>query len=273
LLKDTNPLMTGSLRCYYFTNNGSLRNENEDSLLISDLIISNTSMKSQNSMNFKDINTIFCVADGMGGAAGGEIAGNIILNCIRNNWTKIQTPDELKGLLFDSKRKLNRIIEKKPELLGLGATIAGIIIKNNQLLVFNSGDCRVYRLNGFYFQKVTHDHSLVQILVDTDSINEDEMRSHEQKHIVTSAIIGDGTPENPDVNTYVLDLRKQDTFFICSDGLWETIPLDVIEELYQIEGFKGFSIKVLEKCHEFGSKDNISFIAISYSLNEDSDDR
>lgn len=265
--------MAESIRCSYFTNTGSFREENEDSLLISDKIVSNISMNSQNSIIFNDGNTIFCVADGMGGAAGGEIAGNTILNCIRKKWTKFQTPDELKGLLYESKSKLNHIIEKKPELSGLGAAIAGIIFKNNQILAFNSGDCRVYRLNGCYFQKVTHDHSIVQILFDTGSINEDEMRSHKQKHIVTSAIIGDGTSENPDVNTYVLDLRKQDTFFICSDGLWETVPLDIIEELYQQEGFEGFSIKILEKCLEFGSKDNVSFIAISYSNNEGSEDR
>ena len=141
--------------CYYFTNTGKSRENNEDSLLIDDFIVSNVSMVKSVKKEFKDNHHIFCVADGIGGHKKGEVASFEILSfLLQNIWTNGNLSN-LPDLITHAKFHLNEIVSKNPDLFNFGATIAGIGIVDTNLIIFNSGDSRVYRLNEIFFERIT----------------------------------------------------------------------------------------------------------------------
>jgi len=247
----------------YFTNVGTSLQSNEDSLVIDDHVISGISMDSPlTEMLAENSLHLFCIADGIGRHSYGDIAGKMVLEYMKNKRQFIQNQDDVIQTINEAKISLNEFISKNPTYYNFGTTIAGILINQTKCIFFNSGDSRIYSLNCGFFKRITHDHSLVEALYSQRFITEDEMRTHPQKNVITSAILGDLSPERPEVFIKEFILQGDDILFICSDGIWETLSLDEIEEIYNKNGFNGFSKGIFDACMKGKARDNISMIAI-----------
>ena len=247
----------------YFTNNGEILDTNEDSLLINDQVISGTSMRFPKTEISADYPFhLFCIADGIGGHLFGGIAGKMVLEYMKKKRQFIQNQDDVIKTIYEAKISLNEFISKNPNYYNFGSTSAGILIDETKCIFFNSGDSRIYTLNCGFFKRITHDHSLVEALYSQRYITEDEMRTHPQKNVITSAIMGDLSLERPEVFIEEFILQGDDILFICSDGIWETLSLDGIEEIYNTNGFNGFSKGIFDACMKGKARDNISMIAI-----------
>jgi protein phosphatase len=105
----------------------------------------------------------------------------------------------------------------------MGAAVAGLILREHGATAFNCGDCRVYRVNGEEMERITRDHSVVQTLFESGDIDEDAMRTHQRKNIVTSAVTADMS-DTPELYVRGLSRVEYDYYFICSDGVWEAMP-------------------------------------------------
>lgn len=93
-----------------------------------------------------------------------------------------------------------------------------MILGDKDIIVFNVGDCRVYLRKDGDFVKVSRDHTLVEDLIIAGKISEEDARFHPQRHILTSAILGDYS----DFELYTKRIPKKETaLLICSDGFWE----------------------------------------------------
>lgn len=251
-----------SIQYSYFSNTGCHRKKNEDAVLVQNAVISDINMDIIESEIIIGLNFNFVVADGMGGEQHGEYASRVTLEYIKDHADKVFTRFELNDLLISCDMYLKEITSKDPIFNRSGTVIAGIFIRNDNLFIFNIGDCRVYRLNYEYFETISHDHSLVQTYVDQGGLNEDEMRYHQEKNIITSAITSYRSHENLEIFIDEKKLRDGDVFFICSDGIWETLSLDELEEIWEQFGPGGFSEKILQKCLEKDARDNISLILL-----------
>ena len=142
--------ISNNIEIYFFTNYGAVRSNNEDSLLIGELLISDTSMEESGFHHTQETNIICCVADGIGGAEKGEVASNLVLSAIRDQAARIKDKESLISSLAEGKEDLEQYVQEHPEAADLGCTLAGICIMGDTALAYNAGDCRVYRINGVY---------------------------------------------------------------------------------------------------------------------------
>lgn len=218
-------------------------------------------MKKPVKINIPDKANLFCVADGVGGYNKGELASKEVLTSLSESFlnnSHIQMEDAVKR----AKDHLDRLAANDPSLLNFGTTLAGIYLDDSQNFIFNCGDSRVYRLNDPFFEKVTEDHSLVETLVKDGLIDENEARVHPQKNVITSGIFGDGTTQFPALFLKKISLRNEEIFLICSDGVWEIIDIDLLEELYKTNGIDNFAESILNTCLQNKEEDNISAIVV-----------
>jgi protein phosphatase len=247
----------------FFTNKGGTRSNNEDGLLVLNTLISNLSMKIPESFHGDVTHAIFCVADGIGGEQKGEVASQVILTHLRDHFSEITDEETFSSVAYGAKEQLEMYVEKYPEASNLGCTLAGLIIHDDKALIFNIGDCRVYRINGKFFERITKDHSVVQHLLEEGVITEDEMRYHPRKNIVTSSISGDGIKDSIHVWFKSISLRDQDLFFICSDGIWECFSQDELEMIFEKYPGYAFCEKVLVAALTRQASDNVTAILLS----------
>ncbi|HWQ66850.1 MAG TPA: protein phosphatase 2C domain-containing protein [Methanospirillum sp.] len=248
---------------FYFTNTGGMRPNNEDGLLVQEILISDRSMESPGTLEIPFADTFFCVADGIGGEQRGEIASRMVLRSLRDHASAITDEPSLLNALKEAKSDLDRYGTDHPESFNLGCTMSGVILRGPQIITFNIGDCRVYRLNGKFFQRVTKDHSIVQSLFEDGVITEEDMRHHPKRNIVTSSISGDGKPDSVEVFSTILNRREKETLFLCSDGVWGCFAHEELEMIY--EKFHGieFCEKLLTASLARRVSDNISVIILN----------
>jgi PPM family protein phosphatase len=249
----------------FFTHNGGVRTNNEDSLLVDDLLISDRSMDKPLCHQTAGTDIICCVADGIGGSEKGEVASNLVLSALRNREVGIKDNESLISAIAQGKESLEKYVLDNPDAANLGCTLAGISIFGDSAIVFNAGDCRVYRINGNYFEQISRDHSVVQALFEEGIITEDEMRYHPKRNIVTSSVSGDGNPNSVKLFFTRIPVRVSDIFFVCCDGIWGCFSHDELELIYkQFKGYE-FCEKLQGAAIARKASDNISAILIQIS--------
>ncbi len=253
------------VEAFFFTNKGGVRSNNEDGLYVPDALISDVSMRIPESYSGEVTNALFCVADGIGGEQKGEVAAQQVLTYLSAHYSEIKDEESFIAVVSAAKEELESYVLKNPEASNLGCTLAGVIIQEDKAHVFNIGDCRVYRINGNFFERITRDHSVVQHLLEEGVITEDEMRYHPRKNIVTSSVSGDGIKDSVHVWFKTIGLREQDLFFICSDGIWECFSQDELEMIFQKYPGYAFCEKILIAALARQSSDNVTAILLNTS--------
>ncbi len=250
----------------FFTNKGGVREHNEDAVFFAGSVISCCSMASPITVNTESENKCFVVVDGMGGYHGGEKAANIVASSFASDAEGWNIPvesakEKITRILETASRRISEAVNLNPQYSSMGAALAGIIFCTDGTLAFNCGDCRVYVQNGEYLEKLTHDHSLVQELCDRDEITEEEMRTHHQKNVITACVSRNADDIHVFFRTVPLS-QKPRRFLLCSDGVWEALPLEDIEKcsakdsMYEAGSSLGSCLLNLQtEC-----RDNISFL-------------
>lgn len=245
------------------TNTGKVRRINEDSLLVNDMLICRRDMTDP-LCNVPSGNThLYVVADGLGGHSRGDLASRTVLELFKSEADRIHDKESLLMIMRLAKSSLDNLVRDDFSLYGLGTTLAGLLMEEDRGLIFNCGDCRVYRLRrDKSLDRLTRDHSLVQELVDRGEITEEQMRFHPNKNIVTATITGDLLEADP--HTYTLDenLRPGERYLICSDGVWENFTTGQMADALSLpsigEGAKEMTRWILKN----GARDNFSLILI-----------
>lgn len=159
---------------------------------------------------------VWAVADGMGGHAGGDLAAQAVVDRLRAlaaGDRAIRFTDMLVAL-----GQANGDIRQRNDALRLaaGATVVAAMIDGGTAHIAWAGDSRAYRLRTDGLDQLTHDHSLVQELVDAGLLAADRAESHPQSHVVTRAL---GVDDDPRLQTVSVRLKPGDRLLLCSDGL------------------------------------------------------
>lgn len=152
---------------------------------------------------------VWAVADGMGGHSGGDLAAQEVVNALR-------TAILPEGVL-DALHAANAAIHARNRRLHLdaGTTVVAAALAGGQLTISWAGDSRAYRLRDGHAEQLTHDHSLVQQLVDASLLTPAQAETHPHANIVTRALGVDADPELETVRVQAAG----DRFLLCSDGL------------------------------------------------------
>ena len=245
------------LEVSYATNVGRVRDKNEDALLVEGRVISRVSMEAPELLIIEGEGyLLFAVADGMGGMPCGEVASGLVLEYLRNKCPRSE--GEVREQLGKAKEHLDRYVLEEGKCYGMGTAVAGLSLFERNVLTFNVGDCRVYRFRR-RLERLTRDHTEAYELYESGYIDEEEIRFHPMRNILTSAILG-GVSESFDVFVRREELSEGDTYLICSDGLWDELSSLEIESCLRL-GIDEAGRCLLSKALRGGS-DNVSFILI-----------
>jgi PPM family protein phosphatase len=215
---------------------------------------------------------LLIVADGMGGAAAGDLASAVAIDTIR----KIEAPkngdqmlEVLADAIHDANAKIAELIESDVSLEGMGTTVTGAIFDGVELGLAHIGDSRAYLFRDGRLERLTHDHTWVQSLVDDGKISHSEAAMHPHRSLLLKVLNGQAT-NDPDL--MMVPVKAGDRLMFCSDGVCGLIDDYVIEVALQIPDLdKAVQHLVVESLRE-GGIDNITVIVADVVESEGSDE-
>jgi PPM family protein phosphatase len=204
---------------------------------------------------------LLAVADGMGGHVGGEIASAAAIGELRKLDTDLPAPELLAALEHTVKaanEKLHRIVESDPALQGMGTTLTAMLWSGNQVALVHIGDSRAYLLRDGSLFQITHDHTLVQSLVDEGRISPDEAASHPQRSLLLRALDGRGEVD-PDLS--LREAKVGDRYLLCSDGLSGVVTAETIFQVLSEYADPEQAVRqLIDLANRGGGPDNITCV-------------
>ena len=217
---------------------------------------------------------LMVLADGMGGYKAGEVASAICvatimsdldgkLTAMNTDITSITNASTHSVFLKEAISKANTAIfnaaESQASYKGMGTTLVAALFYNNRIILAHVGDSRAYRYREGKLEQLTHDHTLLQELVDRGFYTIDEARKSLNKNLVTRAM---GIEPTVEIDVQEDLALENDIYFLCSDGLTDMIEdseihltLNEFGDNLQVTGEK-----LIAKANESGGKDNISVV-------------
>lgn len=205
---------------------------------------------------------LVAVADGMGGHAGGDVASaNIIKNIAEFNTFADETKDfkALLNQIQQSNMSLIDIVKEHPKLAGMGTTLTLAFLENSTVRIAHIGDSRCYLFRDNLLQKITHDHTFVQHLVDEGKITESEAQTHPQRSVLMR-VLGD-VDSSPVLDTDDYETKVGDIWLFCSDGLTAAVSEDTIAKVLQENSDLNEIInKLISLSLKGGAPDNVTVV-------------
>ncbi len=187
---------------------GCVRNHNEDSYLVSP--------------------PLFCVCDGMGGHAAGEVASAIAVETIASMAPKSADAAQLGAAIEAANTAIIESAVNGVGRPGMGCTATAAYIEGTTLAIAHVGDSRAYLLHEGTLIRITRDHSYVEELVDAGEITADEARVHPNRSVITRAL---GSDPAMYADHFTLNIEEGDRLILCSDGLSSMITDGEIEHI------------------------------------------
>ena len=202
---------------------------------------------------------LWVVADGMGGHEYGEVASAITVEQIVTATQNGRSLEESLQEAHDAVLKAGQTGHGKP---GMGSTVVALKVDQNRYEVAWVGDSRVYRANQREFEKLTHDHSHVQELLDNNLIDEQDARVHPMRHIVSQAI-GSSANDKISVDTVTGAFQPGDKFLLCSDGLTDEVPdQEICQILRKNVDLQSIADLLVGAALDNGGADNVTVLLV-----------
>lgn len=229
------------------THAGQARPTNEDAILVGE--------------------TVFVVADGMGGAAGGQVASSTTVESFHaldgaRFGDAGKAEEAMRAAILNANRALRETAQRDPQLQGMGTTVTAVMLNGSDLYVGHVGDSRAYLLRDGQLRQLTHDHSLVQQLIDLGRLTEEEAEGHPQAAIITRAV---GLSREVDVDVDTLEPQPGDRLLLCSDGLTRVVGEEEIgQHLADLRDPAEATRALIDLANERGGPDNISVVILAF---------
>jgi protein phosphatase len=233
---------------------GCIRSNNEDMILVWDRFIRNDSYRTE--IYPESINRfVIAVADGMGGHNAGEVASQQAIENLRffiDDLPVGLSSGDLNEMMAEWLKSINKSIEGRglsdPSLADMGTTLVGIIYYEHKFYWMNCGDSRLYRLRDGQLTQLSTDHSLNNM-----------MGTKKHSNIITNCIGGGCRTSFIDIFEFTSDVKTDDTYILCSDGL-----NDMVDDKH-IEALADQQCSASEFCRaaiDAGGYDNVSVCVI-----------
>ena len=204
---------------------------------------------------------LLAVADGMGGHAAGEVASSAAITTLASLDAEYQESDlvnVLANAVADANKRLQELIYSDPATEGMGTTLTAMLWSHGHAALCHIGDSRAYLLRQGELYQITHDHTLVQSLVDEGRITEDDVATHPQRSLLLRALDG-RTLAEPDLST--LETLAGDRYLLCSDGLSGVVTEQTMQHaLGAIADPEQAALSLVELAIRGGGPDNITCI-------------
>ncbi len=236
------------------TDKGRVRSSNQDAYAVGE---------------FSDEVVWAVVCDGMGGAAGGNIASalavKVISDKINASYREKMRDSSIQNMLDSALTAANIEVydfaEANTELKGMGTTVVCAIVRDGQAFIAHAGDSRAYIISADNdARQVTVDHSVVQDLLSKGKITSEEAEHHPNKNIITRAV---GVDKSIKIDFDQIDLEAGDTVLLCTDGLSNYVTNEEMIDIMSDGKHYAFADRLVNKANENGGGDNITVVIIS----------
>ncbi|MBW4041108.1 MAG: serine/threonine-protein phosphatase [Acidobacteria bacterium] len=210
--------------------------------------------------------SLFVVADGMGGHAGGDIASAIAVRRIaETDRLDFATPQEaefaLQAAMLAANEDISAAVEDRPELTGMGTTVSAMVRVGDVIATAHIGDSRIYLLRDGELSQITNDHTFVQRLVETGRITPEEAAVHPRRSVLMR-VLGD-IDQSPEIDTSILGTVPGDRWMLCSDGLTSYVPLErILIAMVGSSTSADAAEALVEEALEHGAPDNVTAIVV-----------
>ena len=219
---------------------GCVRTHNEDSYLVQ--------------------SPLFCVSDGMGGHAAGEVASSIAVETIARMAPKAADPTLLAAAVEAANAAIIEAAANGLGKPGMGCTATVAYIEGDVVALAHVGDSRAYLVHEGTLIRVTRDHSYVEELVDAGEITADEARVHPNRSVITRAL---GSDPAMYADHFQLNLEEGDRLILCSDGLSSMIPDGEIEQISNQSSTAQMCVdNLVDAALAAGGSDNVTVVAV-----------
>jgi protein phosphatase len=257
------------------TDLGRTRDHNEDSFLVADLTAREASLQPavrEHAIGPKG--SLLLVADGMGGAASGEVASQMAIEsvyhhllatwCAEDGDTPEAFATRLREAVEITNGKIYTAARERPEHKGMGTTATAVGILADHLYLAQVGDSRAYLVRDGQATQLTKDQSLMQRLVDAGELTEEEAERSERKNIILQAL---GPDQKVKVDLTHQPVRQGDVIVVCSDGLSGQVKKEEIAGIVAAPGkdLVEASAQLIDLANERGGPDNITVIVARLS--------
>lgn len=222
------------------TDRGRVRTHNEDAFLVHP--------------------PLFCVADGIGGQAAGQVASATVAETIAE-LVRMRPPQpaDIARMLVAANTRLRSRSTDDPALRGMGSTCTLALI-TDELHIAHVGDSRLYRLRDGMLEPLTNDHTLVAQLVQAGQVTAEQALTDRSRHVLFRAL---GASDDVDVDQTRHDLRRGDRLLICSDGLSGMIRDDTLRDLLLAVADPQHAVDALvDAANLAGGEDNITAVVV-----------
>jgi len=210
-----------------------------------------------------ELQNFVIIADGMGGGPAGKVAADILTGTFLEILADMpplngeQMVQAMKKGFAAGHENILHHIKKNPFDKGMGCAAVSFHIQDDFFVAAHVGDCRLYRLRGNDFKRVTTDHSFVQALVDEGVVSMEEAQNHPRKNVITRAV---GIDDALQIDILKGDTLPGDQFLLCSDGLSDMLDDATIKRMLLNGGGENDTVceQLIEAANGAGGKDNIS---------------
>ncbi|MFC5996527.1 PP2C family protein-serine/threonine phosphatase, partial [Pseudonocardia hispaniensis] len=207
------------------------------------------------------------VADGMGGHAHGELASALTVAALSDlddalpaDLHEVDLAAALYDGLVDAAQRLDERASRDPALRGMGTTAVALLLDDTRLGVLHIGDSRIYRLRGGDLCRLTHDHTVVQALVDEGRLTAEEAMRHPRRSVLLRAL---QAGHDPDPDVWMIDAAPGDRYLLCSDGVTAVLTDDTVREVLADIDDRGEAVaRLIALANEAGGPDNITCVVV-----------
>jgi serine/threonine protein phosphatase PrpC len=204
---------------------------------------------------------LLAVADGMGGHAAGEVASAVAIASLAPLDEDAPGADllaALKQAAHAANAHLRDMVAADGALQGMGTTLVALLFSGSRLGLLHVGDSRCYLLRGGELTQITHDHTLVQTLIDEGRITEADANTHPQRSVITRVLDG---RDDVELDLSVREARAGDRYLVCSDGLTGPVgSLDTLREALHLEDPQEAVDRLVQLALRGGGPDNVTVV-------------
>ena len=248
------------VRGYSVSDVGRVRDHNEDAFLQDDEL------------------GLYVVADGVGGHSAGEVASGMVVDHIHRHAvalapylgafrphdveTRRYLLQALPQIIAGASEAVYRHALANPACHGMATTCVAFLAAADHAFVSHVGDSRLYLLRGQHFQQITEDHTLVRKLVKEGLLSPEEAAIHPQRNVIIRSV---GLAPGAEADSLFIDIRPEDLFVLCSDGLTDMVGDDEIHELCLRYRDEGLATALVQRANARGGRDNVTVTILEVS--------
>jgi PPM family protein phosphatase len=219
----------------------------------------------RNEDNYVVAPPLFAVADGMGGAQAGEVASQLAASALEaGDSDGLSGTGRIDALIQEANRRIYDRALTDPSTSGMSTTMTVALVEGMTVAIGHVGDSRAYLVRDEQMEQLTEDHSLVNELVKSGKLSEEEAHVHPQRNMITRAV---GSDPDVDVDGFTIEAEEGDVFLICSDGLTDMVEdEEILELVHEHRDDLEKAVKSLvAAANRGGGEDNITAVAFRIS--------